>query len=119
MTTFGRILVLVNLVLSVSVMVWALGLYANRIDWSDQKGRADQPPGELAKRQARIDELVNAIRPAEAAWAKPRTEILALEKQRSGDRAWYLAEVEQMRSSATAANPARRVVYDRGIPALD
>ena len=119
MTKLGKILVLLNTAVSFFLMAWALSLLNNRVDWSDAKAKDDQPPGELAKRRARIDERWSTMRPAEAAWRAPRGVIVALEKQRPADLKWYSDEMQHLQTGASAAEPARAVTFEKGAPVLD
>src|SRR5581483_10331422 len=119
MTFLGKILVLLNTAFSFGMLAWSLTLYHNRVDWSDNKAQGEQPPGELTKRRVEIDDAWATVAPAEAAWREPRQAIAAMEKQRPLDRVWYAAQLEHLRTGASAADPARAIVYEKGLPALD
>ena len=119
MTKLGKILVLVNVALSFTLMAWALAAFTNRIDWSDKKAQGEEPAGELRKRIDEIDELWKGFRPAEAAWREPRAAIFAMEARRPKDRQWYARELENLRTGDTDKFPIRSVIYNAGLPALD
>jgi hypothetical protein len=119
MTRLAKILIFVNLAFSFGMMAWALALYTNRVDFSNNKAQGDQPAGELVKRVERIEELKAAFRPAETAWLNARTSVQGLEARRAADHDWYASELVFLRTGATAANPARAVVYELGSPAPD
>lgn len=119
MTKLAKLLILLNTAFSFAMMAWALSLLSNRIDWTDQKAKDDQPPGELAKRRARIEELWTGVRPAEAAWRDPHGEIVTLERRRPEDRRWYAAELQHLFTGAKEGSPARGVQFERGVPAQD
>src|SRR5258707_6340625 len=97
MTQFGKILICVNLVFSVLLAAWALGVYTNRVDWANQKASAEQPT-EIKKRQARVDEAQKA-----RAWAEPRLRdnynfLLATENQRRTNAVWYDQQIQSLRN---------------------
>jgi hypothetical protein len=127
MTLLGKILVFLNLALSMLLASWAFGVYANRIDWSDNKGdeKKGQPAGELVSRKAELGEsgrpgpLWMGLRTAEASWLEARRKLGREEDRIAGDRLWYYAEMEHLRTGATAVNPARAVVFTDGLPAAD
>jgi hypothetical protein len=108
MTWFGKILVLVNLALSLMMAAWALALFTSRIDWSNQKGKVGKPDGELLGRQALTKELWAVIPQAEVRWRTARSNLLALEEGKAPDykdgrianRAWYEAELQYLRTGA-------------------
>lgn len=120
MTWFGKILVLFNLALSLTLMTWAMMLFLNRVDWSDQKGKEGRPDGELVRRQEQAKNLWDLIPPAEIAWQSARRTLVDLEEGkppqrkdgRLANRAWYEAELEHLRTGAAANDPAREVVFD-------
>jgi hypothetical protein len=125
MTLFGKILVFLNLAFSMVLASWAFGVYANRIDWSDNPEKKGQPAGELVSRKAEVGEsgrpgpLWAGVRTAEASWLAARRDLEREEGRVAEDRLWYYAEMEHLRTGATAGNPARAVVFKDGLPAVD
>jgi hypothetical protein len=111
MTVLGKLLVLVNVFISVFLATWAFGVWTNRIDWSNAKGGPDKVAGEFARRDALLTTLYAAVPPAEAAWQAERSELFDQEHRRAEDRAWYQAQLDHLRGKATAADPARTLVY--------
>jgi hypothetical protein len=116
MTLFGKILVFLNLALSLLLASWAFGLYSGRIDWSDNQAKGTQPAGELRPRQAEATERWQGLRVAEGNRDRARADLEREEGGVPGDRLWYLAEMEQLR---TGTNPARAVVFKNGLPVAD
>jgi len=127
MTWFGKGLVFFNLVLSLVLGTWAMTLYTSRIDWSDQKGKDGQPDGELVRRIAQAQEGWSRIPSAAANWEEARAILLAMENGaaklklngkeskvngRQANREWYQAELEFLRSKATAMQPCQALVLD-------
>jgi len=106
MTGFGKILVLLNLALSLVMAAWALALVTTRIDWSNQKGKDGKPDGELLARQALTKEMADVIPQAELRWRTARATMLGMEDgkgpdfkdSRSATRAWYDAELRVLRT---------------------
>jgi len=119
MTLFGKVLVFVNLIFSLMMATWAFGVYSNRIDWSNNPAKGDQPPGELVSRLAEVRDLQVGLGRAEANWRQARTDLLTREALRDGDRLWYVAQFEHLRTGATEQTPARTVVLVNSLPVLD
>lgn len=115
MTKLGKIFVLVNLTFSVTMLAWAVALFANRIDWSD-KGE-----GELKKRIDKIKDLQAALPQAQTTWRDARANVMRVEARRPADRAWYGQQLQavRIRTGAEANRPSQSIVFDRGVPALD
>jgi hypothetical protein len=111
MTLFGKILVFVNLALSLMMATWAFAVWSNRIDFSNTKATGDQAAGEFAQRAAQIEALWEAVPPAELAWKSARGELLDRESRRLADRGWYQDELNHLRNKATAADPCRTITY--------
>jgi hypothetical protein len=111
MTVFGKILVFVNLALSLMMATWAFGVWTNRIDFSNTPPKTDQSAGEYAKRAAEIDLLWAGLPSAETGWKDARRDLLREEAERVADRAWYHTEMDHLRNRASSTIPARTVVY--------
>src|SRR5262249_40654429 len=110
-TRAGRILVYVTVVLAFGMAVWSWGLYSSRIDYKAQQD----------KRKATINELWKQLAGAEE---RQRASLVALrtsEARRPMHLASYAAELEHLRSIATAQNPVRVVTAQRtpeGLPVM-
>jgi hypothetical protein len=122
MTGLGKTLVFLNLAFSVLLMGWALGVYTNRIDFSNVTAKGptgEQIAGEFAKRAPVIDELWGGVRPAQVNWRGARTALAAQEGQQVKEWEWYHGEMDHNRLKATPKDPARQVVIaDRDNDAL-
>jgi hypothetical protein len=114
MTLFGKILVGVNLVFSIVLFGWALGIYTQRIDWSTKKGKGPEDRGELAKRQETYARLWSALEPAERRQKLAGDALAKLEAQRPSDRALYAQKLEHLRSKAAENDPAQSVSIQGG-----
>jgi hypothetical protein len=135
MMQLGKVLVFVNLAFSLIMASWAGALYANRLDWSDTAPKADQPPGELYKRDQRFQELSKGFEDREVNFTLARSKLRALEEGltpakeepdkslalrldgRSAERLWYARELQQLYLlAALPGNPARVAVFTGGVP---
>jgi hypothetical protein len=95
MTLFGKILVFLNLVVSVLMATWALGIYTQRIDWNG-KGGPDKPPGEVPKRQERIIQLWRSLQTAETRWKTAWQAAWVPQQQRGPLLKWYEAQLKTL-----------------------
>ncbi len=111
MTVFGKLLVFFNVAFSFVLMIWALAVYTNRIDFSNTKATGEQAAGEFAKRAAVIETLWEGVRPAQVNWTNARAAIAAHEKRLAGEWEWYHGEMDHNAGNAKQGDPVRRVVY--------
>ena len=72
MMTFGKLLAFVNLVVGVSLLAWAVSVYANRADWVDRKSDTDSTEGEITTLKKEIDRLQKSVVDANAAYGQRR-----------------------------------------------
>jgi len=119
MTTFGKVLVLFTLAVSLLMMGFALAVWANRIDWSDRPPKEGDPGGLLARRDAEAKRLWAELALAESGWRGSQAALARDEAQRVQDRLWYQTELAHLYTGATPNNPCREVVFERGVPAPD
>jgi hypothetical protein len=70
MTTFGKILAFVNLVVGIALLTWGVSVYANRADWVDRKTGTDSVEGEIGKLKKEIDRLTRSVADADAAYGQ-------------------------------------------------
>lgn len=114
MTRFGKILVFLNVAVSLLLAAWAFDIYANGVDWSDRKGKPGERGGELALREARLEELWKSLPPAEASWLTARRQVVDVEAHLAADREWYAREIHHVFVTAgTNEDPTAigRIVY--------
>ena len=112
MTMLGKILVLINFAFSVTALTVAAMLYINHIDWTEG---TEKEPGKLRPVIERIKEKWAGITAAEPSWRDVHANLLEQERLRVADRVFYDGELRHALSGATAANPAREVVYNNGV----
>lgn len=115
MTTLGKVLVFVNLVLSGVLLAWAVNLYTHRIDFTDKAASGDKPAGALVapKGRAENDLLKNSLPAALAAWNKSRAELLPLEARRTSDRVFYETVMNHLTTGATTTKPVPTLKFDQ------
>jgi hypothetical protein len=114
MTLIGKLLIFLNLGLSMMCAVWAVGVYANRVDWSAQPAKGEEPAGKLREQQDRLEAARKELEIAFASWKGARDELMQAQAQRALDHDWYAQQLKHVRSEATAANPVKYMIYDPG-----
>ena len=118
-TLLGKVLVVINLVLSLVLAGLAFGIYTNRIDWSGPlkpvTGEAAQ--GELAKRKDEFQHWQPIAQTARADWQQQTLALVALENQRPADQKWYTDHLDILegkhRNGAPAPGPITELVYNK------
>src|SRR5260370_35972765 len=107
MTKFGKFLVFLNLGLSLGLMIWALSLYVNRIDWSDNPAKEGQPAGQLVKRKADGAAPWDPMLTSERDWRGARQDLLDPEARRRDRRRWDDADRASLAHAAKPAHPTQ------------
>jgi hypothetical protein len=112
MTLFGKILVCVNLVFSITLAAVAMGMYSQRINWTSTPAEStpDRAAGELAVRIKAIDRGWKGLQTAEARQQTAATELRRLEQQRWADQQWYAAQLQHMVETASDKDPVKLLV---------
>src|SRR5438270_8812501 len=94
-TLLGKILVVINLVLSLVLAGLAVGVYTNRINWSGPlkpvPGQA--AAGELAKHKDDFEHWLPLASGARQDWEKETVALVAVEEQRPVDQKWYAEQL--------------------------
>ncbi len=122
MTRFGKVLVYINLTLSLIFAVWALGVYTQRVDWTDKKKEAtdERSWGRIAKSKDEIDRWTGpgskgGPRPvAEGRWQAALVDVRAVEGLREATKAWHADQLAALESKGKDAAPIKRVAYVKG-----
>jgi hypothetical protein len=114
MTFLGKILVFVNLVLSLCFAIWAFALYTNRIDWTTTKGT--DRPGEYARRDTEMQGLKAALTRGEAGVDVANRSVQAEEERIPKYVAWYKDQLDKLRAGK---DPVQALVMSGGVVALD
>jgi hypothetical protein len=111
MTRLGKYLVFFNLAFSLLLATWAFSLYANGIDWSNRKGRGDEPPGMFSVKEDQLKDLWQGLPPAQAVWLSARQTLSTEESHLVADRKWYDDEMNHVFVTGNAANPLGEVAF--------
>src|SRR5262249_23231203 len=111
MTLFGKILVVLNLVLGMLMLSWALGIYTQRIDWHSKGGSPDKPQGEIAKRSDRVVQLWRSLQGAESRWRPAWANAWVPQQQRAMLDKWYETQVKTLDAGQA---PVKWMVYKDG-----
>jgi hypothetical protein len=119
LTRGGKALVLINAAFSLVLAAAAAALLYYRVDWSnsldpgatpsenaaarikaarDYLAQGKEPAGELVRREVRLDDFRNAVRPAESAWYTARTGLVDREARLTSDRNWYAQQLAFLRT---------------------
>ena len=122
MTSLGKILAFVNLVIAMAMLSWSVSIYSLRPGWFDAKPEGGYPVGREAENFALLkDEIDNLGRAAIAAsneWGAQRTRLEGLEKLRATRQKGYAERLEWARNGNPAKEGAAffEPVYDsRGL----
>lgn len=127
MTMFGKILVFLNLTLSLVFATWALGVWTQRVDWTDKKKDAsdERSWGKVAVAREEMSRLNGAgDKPgprglAELRWLSAVADVRATEKERGRRQEWYADQLVALDKGTTVkgaaiAEPIKRPVYVKG-----
>jgi len=114
MTRFGRVLLFLNLVLSLGFAFWAFAIYTQRIDWTTTKSPERQ--GEYAQRSAALESAKTAIARGESRLELATQAVKAEEDRIPKYIAWYKEQLENLR---VGKNPVRALVMVKGQLQLD
>src|SRR6266478_4333470 len=112
MTQLGKILVFVNLVFSLVLAAFALGIYTNRIDWVGPS--ASQSEGEINKRVADIKTLTEVYNRSTARWLREYANLPAQEKQRKDNETWYAQQLAALVEGKGGNQPIDILVFQNG-----
>lgn len=70
MTAFGKLLVFVNLFVSLGLLSWTVSAYSNRLDWVDRKTEDGVIKGQITTLQEEITKVSKAIADSQAAYGQ-------------------------------------------------
>jgi hypothetical protein len=120
-TLAGKILLFVNLVLSLAFAAWAVGIYTNHVDWPGGGVGPDRAQGEYNRRQTEITEAQKIAGLALARWQGATGTLVALESAQPKYQQWYAAQLNAMAGDGAAVkdlvfNNGRLVPFQEGQP---
>jgi hypothetical protein len=119
MTLLGKILVFIDVLLSLMALTFAVAVYTNNVDWSDSPPKGEKPAGLLNQEKAALKDALAGLPPAQASWTVARGELLRKEEQAGQARDFYAAQLKLVRSDATADRPAQAVKFEGLQPVPD
>src|SRR5262249_27723109 len=96
MTFLGKLLVMLNLALSLTLGATAFGVFTSGIDFSDTPAKGNVPAGKLAPIKADLEETLKQIPAAKASWEAARSELLVREDKRRVEREWYTQQLRKL-----------------------
>ena len=118
MTFIGKLLVMINLAISLLVAATAFGLWVGGIDWTDKAAKEGQPEGKMLALRKDIDGVLARLPLAERSWKTARVDLFAREEVRRKERMWSDTEMAKLtggkeqvfavETAAPGANPAAR-----------
>ncbi len=114
MTFAGKIMLFLNLGLSLGFAMWAFALYSNRIDWTTTKSA--ERPGEYAKRDAELQTLKAALTRGESRLDAAKASVQLNEEKIPKYQAWYKEQLDKLR---VGKNPVQALVMREGRLDLD
>jgi len=95
MTLAGKILVFANLMLSLGMAAWAMGLYTQRVNWTN-KSTPEAGKAELKKREDDIKDLSGELAVAERRHAEAKARLADLHVQRTTNNDLYRRYVDHI-----------------------
>jgi hypothetical protein len=113
--TAGRIALFVNLALSLVFAFWGMAVYANRVDWSNQRS------GDNVGAYARRDEVIKDLRDKEAPtagahWNAASPAMKELEARRPEIQKWYASDLENL---SAGNKPVQALVVKKGVTEIN
>src|SRR5262249_2217380 len=88
MTTFGKVLIFLNLVLSLAGAAWAMALYTQRVNWTAKAG-ADGTQGKIKELTDKINQRQAALALAEARFDLAPAQLFYAENLRAAAQEKY------------------------------
>ena len=133
MTSLGRLLVLLNVGLSLGLAGLAFGVYTNRIDWPGTAPAtgSEKTVGEFAQKKVEVEDAQKAAGVALTRLEEAEAQLVHLEERRPKDQALYAKQLEilegkdgqgtiQVLATRTAGAGRAVAVLDKdGLPILD
>jgi hypothetical protein len=122
MTRLGKILVFLNLALSLAMAFWALGVYTHHVDWWTPAATPDRAQGEVFRRRDRIltqdqsSGLWRNVQTAETRWKSGTVALLTLQPWVPANAKWYQDQLTELHDKA---DPAKALNYKDGLLVLD
>lgn len=102
MTRFGKLLVFLNLILSVTFAGWAAAVYTQRIDWAPARTLTgdliEDRPGRVKELTDQVKGLVELRDLSETRWQNAYLRMVNEQQHRSTYQQWYAQELTTQRT---------------------
>ena len=98
MTGIGKLLVFVNLFISVGLMAWAVSAYSNRVDWLDRTTADGKVNGQITELKNEIARLGKAAADANAGYAVKKFALTAAEDRTVGRQVAFARRMDAARN---------------------
>jgi hypothetical protein len=106
MTAIGKILVVINVALSLLFLAWSVAIFTQSVDWGWKEPRkefGEKVPSELEKRQKADKSAHEAIKHVHAAFLKTHKDLEAHEQTFTRNHLWYTQELAKLESEKARA----------------
>src|SRR5438105_5003555 len=97
MTTLGKVLIFVNLALSIGAAAWAMALYTQRVNWTG-KPSADGTQGKTKELADKINQRYAAFTVAQARFDSEPRLLFVAENYRAAAQATYSQQLAALNS---------------------
>lgn len=99
MTTLGKLLTYLNVLFSITLMMWAVSAYANRVNYLDYKDGTESKKGQISQLKDEVEKLQKSITEAQANYGKRATELVVIEGRRDYRYARLQARLDEARGT--------------------
>ncbi len=118
MTSLGKLLTIMNVVLSLTILAVALASFTNPVDFSDNSAKDGNPPGLFKQRAEQIRDAWEKI-PGALASMKAAQKSLDDLKRYDEAHKWFARELAHLQSGNTQQKPIQVVKYNGALPEID
>jgi hypothetical protein len=115
-TSWGKVLVIVNTIFSLTLAAIALAIYANRIDWPGVIAGSQDPSSDYVSKKE-VDNMKNAAVLGAARYDEAKAELEGLEKQRPKNIELYANYLQPLESGPSPVKDISRQART-GVPIL-
>lgn len=106
-TTVGKVSIFLNLVLALIFTGWAIGVWANHVDWQTPPGKSADREGRLEKLNKEIATLGAVQNRTLARWAGLHATLVSAEEQRQPRADWYREQLALIRTGQVGNQAAQ------------
>lgn len=113
MTALGKALTYVNVLVAITLMMWAVSAYANRVNYLDYKDGTEAKKGQISQLKEEIEKLSKAAADAQANYGARASELVELEGRRDYRYGKLQARLAEARGTG-GRQPLFKVQLDTG-----